>query len=665
MDTYRRLIGYVRPYWRRVVVLMVVITAFASLSGVSLTLIPPFLRIVFEERAPAVGPGEVGTRGPGVGALGAEASGPGVQPGTPGGEATRGSGGSALDRSHAVAAGARGRRAAGEGVPLPEAVERARRRARVRFEAWLYRGTPHERLRRFCLLFIALFLVKNVLGYLQTYFTEYLEQKVLFRIRRDVFAHVQRLPLSFFDRERAGHVISRITSDVSLLRGAVIGVAASVVRNVLMTIIAVAVTLMVSWKLTLLTLVIIPLNIFLVGRIGERLRRRTHRAQEGMADMTASLQETISGMRVVKAFNMARYELRRFDRFNLRYMKQTIRMKLWAALSSPTSEVLGAASFVAILGYGGRLVLEGRLAAENLVLFVGAMMFVVTPLKNLSKLNNTVQQSLAAAQRVFALLDEPGEPLDGPGRPARFEREIAFEHVDFAYGSGPPVLRDVTFRVRPGEVVAIVGPSGAGKSTLVDLIPRFYEPTAGRITLDGVDTREIQLESLRALMGIVTQETILFNDTVLNNIAYGLDSPDREAVETAARAANAHDFIAAMPRGYETVIGDRGVQLSGGQRQRIAIARALLRDPRILIFDEATSALDTESEMLVQEAIDRLLAGRTTFVIAHRLSTVQNADRILVLEDGRVTEHGTHAELMRRGGAYRRLYDLQFRLAST
>ncbi len=662
MNTYRRLIGYVAPYWRRVVVLMVIITAFASLSGVSLTLIPPFLRIVFAERAEPAPPA-AGARAPARAAEPSGATEPGSARSDAGGEApgAPGAGPGMVDRPDAGEA----RPGAVEGIPLPEPVERARERAKLRFEAWLYRGTPSDRLARFCALFVALFLVKNLFGYLQTYFTEYLEQKVLFRIRRDVFAHVQRLPLSYFDRERAGHVISRITSDVSLLRGAVIGVAASVVRNVLMTLIAVFVTLLVSWKLTLLTLVIIPLNIFLVGRIGERLRRRTHRAQEGMADMTASLQETIAGMRVVKAFNMARYELSRFDRFNLRYMKQTLRMKLWAALSSPTSEILGAMSFVAILGYGGRLVIEGRLAAENLVLFVGAMMFVVTPLKNLSKLNNTVQQSLAAAQRVFALLDEPGEPLEAPGRPARFEREIAFEHVDFEYEPGVPVLRDVTFRVRPGEVVAIVGPSGAGKSTLVDLIPRFYEPTGGRITLDGVDLREIQLESLRALMGIVTQETILFNDTILNNIAYGLDEPDREAVEAAARAANAHDFIRAMPRGYDTVIGDRGIQLSGGQRQRIAIARALLRDPRILIFDEATSALDTESEMLVQEAIDRLLSGRTTFVIAHRLSTVQNADRILVLEAGRVTEHGTHAELMARGGAYRRLYDLQFRMASS
>jgi subfamily B ATP-binding cassette protein MsbA len=304
-------------------------------------------------------------------------------------------------------------------------------------------------------------------------------------------------------------------------------------------------------------------------------------------------------------------------------------------------------------------VLEGALPAENLVMFVAAMLFVVTPLKNLSKLSTLVQQASASAQRVFDLLDTAGERRGGV-KPASFEREIRFENVCFEYEPGEPVLRDVSFTARRGEVVAIVGSSGAGKTTLVDMVPRFYEPVRGRVTIDGVDTAEMSLPSLRALMGIVTQETILFNDTVYNNIAYGSPSATREDVERAARAANAHDFIRQMPRGYETVVGDRGAQLSGGQRQRLAIARAILRDPRILIFDEATSALDSESERLVQDAMDRLLAGRTTLVIAHRLSTIRHADRILVLDRGRVAEQGTHAELMERRGVYHRLYQLQF-----
>jgi subfamily B ATP-binding cassette protein MsbA len=604
---------YVLPYWKRVILLTVTIVVFATLSGVSLTLIPPFLKILLYEQTPV-----------------------------------------AAEPTAAV------EEAPSQGLPLPQSLERLKDHGQERFREFMYRGERRERLYRFCVILVLLMLVKNIFGYVQTYLTEYLEQKVLYRVRRDVYSHVQNLPLSFFDREKSGHLISKITNDTSMLRGAVIGVAASVVRNTLMTMIALLIILLISWKLTLVTFVVIPVNVALVGLIGKRLRARSHRAQAGMADMTANLEEAITGIRVVKAFNRGDFERRRFDRFNYRHMIQYIKMKLWAALSSPTSELLGTLSFVVILWYGGTLVLEGRIPAENLILFVGAMLFVVTPLKALSKLNNAVQQSMASAQRVFEVLDAPAEPLEAPGRKAVFEREIRFDQVDFHYLPGKPVLREVSFRVEPGEVVAIVGPSGAGKTTLVDLIPRFYEPTAGTVSIDGVDTREMELKSLRELMGIVTQDTILFNDTVRNNIAYGVESCPQEAIEQAARAANAHDFITALPAGYETIIGDRGAQLSGGQRQRLAIARALLRDPRILIFDEATSALDTESELLVQEAIDRLLRGRTTFVIAHRLSTVQNAHKILVMDNGRVRERGTHAELITRDGVYKRLYELQF-----
>jgi subfamily B ATP-binding cassette protein MsbA len=606
MNTYKRLLSYVRPYWKRLVLLSITVTLFASLSGVSLTLIPPFLRVILDKDPPA-------------------ATAP-----------------------------------SGEGLPLPAWVEDVRVQVKTSFEGWMYAGDSNERLARFIMALICLMLVKNVFGYIQTYFTEYLEQRVLFRIRRDIYGHILDLPLSYFDRERAGHLISRVTNDVAMLHGAVIGVAASVMRNVLMTVLAVIIILTVSWRLTLLVVCIIPINVLLMDLVGRKLRGRSRRAQEGMADMTASLEETIGGVRLVKAFGTHQQEEARFGRYSQRHMMQFIKMKMYAALSAPTSELLGTISFAVVLWYGGHRVLAGGIPAENLVMFVAAMLFVITPLKNLSRLSTVVQQANASAQRVFDLLDVAAEPVNDGGREAVFEKELRFEHVDFEYERGEPVLRDVSVTVSRGEVVAIVGSSGAGKTTFVDLIPRFYEPTGGRITLDGVDTREVSLASLRGLMGIVTQDTILFNDTIANNIAYGSANATREQIESAARTANAHDFIVGFSNGYDTVVGDRGAQLSGGQKQRLAIARAILRDPQILIFDEATSALDSESERLVQDAMDRLLEGRTTFVIAHRLSTIRHADKILVLDRGRLTEFGTHVELLEKRGVYHRLYQLQF-----
>jgi len=388
-----------------------------------------------------------------------------------------------------------------EGIRLPGRMEAAKEKVQVWFEDRMYSGSKKERLLRFCVILLTLFFVKNVFAYIQTYLTVYLEQKVLYRIRHGVYAHVQSLPLSYFEKEKTGHIISRITNDVTQLRGAVVGAAASLIRNTLMTLIALVIVLSVSWKLSLLTLVVLPLNAALIGIVARKLRKRSFRTQEEMAHMTAVLEESVTGVRVVKAFNMGEFEAKRFDRANRKHMMQFLKMKLWGAVASPTSEMLGAAAVVIILWYGGNLVLDGAISPENLFLFVGAMVWVVTPVKNLSKLNNTIQESLASAERVFAIMDIPTEPLSaaGGGRPATFKEEIRIESVGFEYVPGKKVLDDMSFTAKPGEVVALVGPSGAGKTTLVDLIPRFYDVTEGRILFDGVDTKELDLKSLRNL----------------------------------------------------------------------------------------------------------------------------------------------------------------------
>ncbi|HXU52943.1 MAG TPA: ATP-binding cassette domain-containing protein [Casimicrobiaceae bacterium] len=395
-----------------------------------------------------------------------------------------------------------------------------------------------------------------------------------------------------------------------------------------------------------------------------RLRHGYRRTRADYGEATSVLQEVVSGIRLVKSFGGEKYEDARFAQASHRYSEGMVRINRVAALSQPVTEVIGTSIAMLILWIGAREVISGsgRLDAASLIVFMTMVLRLLPPLKALSQAPTTAQQAFAAAERLFEVIDQPTEQQQDHGTHVvnGFHRAVGFEQVSFAYDA-EPVLRDISFEARRGQIVALVGPSGAGKSTLVDLIPRFNEPSAGRITLDGVDTREITLASLRSLTGIVSQDTVLFNDSVRNNIAYASGRYSDAQVEAAARAANAHDFIASLPNGYDTILGERGTRLSGGQRQRLAIARALLIDPPILILDEATSALDTESERLVQEAVDRLLAGRTVFVIAHRLSTIVHADLILVLDQGRIVERGTHAELLARRGAYHRLHALQFR----
>ena len=515
------------------------------------------------------------------------------------------------------------------------------------------------------LVIMVVVLVKNVFVWSGGQFGAGLQEYVTRDLRDRVFGHMQRLPLGYFHRTKAGQIISTIVNDTDQTKSLVTELVTRTVQNVASVVALIAFLVMMSVKLTLLSLVIAPLLTLALQPLLHRMRRGYRRTRSDYGELTSVLQEVVSGVRLVKAFGGEAYEDRRFNTASDRYSSTMVRINRVSALSQPMTEVIGMSIAILILWIGARDVLMNKpgMDAASLIVFMTMVMKLLPPFKQLSQTPTVAQQALASAERLFDVLDRNTEAQTDRGtrRVEGLKEGIQFDQVSFAY-EDELVLRDVSFEARRGDVIALVGASGAGKSTLVDLIPRFYEPTSGTIRVDGADARDISLPSLRALTGIVSQDTVLFNDTVRNNIAYAAGERfTQEQIERAARAANAHEFITALPQGYETVLGERGTRLSGGQRQRLAIARALLEDPPVLILDEATSALDTESERLVQEAIDRLLEGRTVFVIAHRLSTVVNANLILVLDQGRIVERGTHEELLGRRGTYHRLHSLQFR----
>ncbi|GAB1342423.1 ABC transporter ATP-binding protein [Gemmatimonas sp.] len=518
-------------------------------------------------------------------------------------------------------------------------------------------------LRNVLLIVIAAVTTKNTLVWLAGQVGVKLQEFVVRDLRNAVYAHLLRLPLPWFTRNKVGQIISRVLTDTGNAKTVVTELVTRSLwsgAQVLATLVAMFTT---SWRLSLAALVIAPVTIGAIQPVLRKLRKGYRRLGNEQGEMTSLVQEVVSGVRLVKSYRAEGREEIKFTDKNNAFAKGFVRVGRLALLSGPVTETLGTFTAVIILWYGAQLVLsEGALTGAELLVFLVQVMRLLQPLKQLSQTPAAAQQSLASAERVFEILDAPSEvAVDrGTRTVATFTRDIVFENVGFQYDGGAAALEQVSFTARKGNVIALVGASGAGKSTLVDLIPRFIDPTAGRILLDGVDVREVRLDALRALTGIVSQDTVLFNDTVRANVAFGRPDATQAQLEAAARAANALGFIEALPEGWDTNLGERGTRLSGGQRQRLAIARALVSDPPILILDEATSALDVESERLVQEAIDRLLEGRTVFVIAHRLATIQHADRILVLDGGRLVEDGTHAGLLASGGAYARLHDLQF-----
>ena len=511
---------------------------------------------------------------------------------------------------------------------------------------------------------VLLFAIKGLLTYLHQYFMQSVALGVMRDLREELYRHLHTLSLRFFARNPTGEVMSRLTFDVDLVGRLVTTFFSQGLKESFNVLGFMGLLFLIKWDLALLSLLIIPIAAYPIVEFGKRVRSRSKKVQERRGELNHLLQETLSGIRIVKAFGTEGHEVARFSEKNQEIFREDLRIVKVESLSSPILEILGSFGVLGTVWLGAYLVIRGVLTPGELMAFLGALASLYQPIRRLSQVNNNIQRGLAGVRRVFEVLDlrpDVAEAPDAVDLP-RMKEGIAFRHVSFSYDNdGHDVLRGIDFTAKLGEIVAIVGSSGVGKTTLVNLIPRFYDPSEGSIEIDGVDIRKVTFKSLRDQMGIVTQDTILFDDTVFRNIACGRWGVTREAVKKAAEAANALEFIEKLPQGFETRIGERGVRLSGGERQRIAIARAILKDPSILILDEATSALDAESERLVQEALERLMKDRTTFVIAHRLSTIIRADKILVLEDGRIVEVGPHQELLARRGAYFKLYDSQLR----
>ena len=512
-------------------------------------------------------------------------------------------------------------------------------------------------------MMILVYFLKGIAYYGKSYLVAYVSQKSVRDIRNDLYSHLHNLSLNFYSQNKTGDILSRVTNDVQQLESSMISTTVGSIDKVFTLVGGILYLVYLNYRLTIFLIVILPLITYVITKFNYKLKKVSRRVQIKIADVSDVLQETLSAVRVVKSFGREEYEFERFSSENQANFRAKMKKSQYGAILTPLVEFLAAISFTAILWYGGYEVMQGRMSASELIAFFTLLLTISEPLRSITKLSKRLQQLFASAERVFEIMDTESELREDDENKIELkdvEGEVVYDNVSFAYNRNEVVLRDINLTARPGEVVALVGHSGAGKTTMVDLIPRFFDPIEGRMRLDGHDLKDLKIDSLRDFIGIVPQETILFSGTLRDNIAYGDLNADDEAIQKAAEAANAHDFIMNFPDGYDTVVGERGVGLSGGQKQRISIARAILKNPKILILDEATSSLDSESEALVQEALEHLMENRTTFIIAHRLSTIKNADKIVVVEQGEIMEMGSHKELLKKQGKYASLYRGQF-----
>lgn len=512
-------------------------------------------------------------------------------------------------------------------------------------------------------MMILVYFLKGVSYFGKTYLVSYVSQKSIKDMRDDLYSHLHNLSLSFYSKNKTGDILSRVTNDVQQLESSMIKTTVGSIDKVFTLVGGILYLVYLNYRLTIFLVIMLPLITYVITKFNYKLKKVSRRVQIKIADVSDVLQETLSAVRVVKSFGREEYEFERFSSENQANFRAKMKKTQYGAILTPLVEFLAAISFTAILWYGGYEVMQGRMTASELIAFFTLLLTISEPLRSITKLSKRMQQLFASAERVFEIMDTESELREDDENKIELkevEGEVVYDNVSFAYNRDEVVLKNISLTASPGEVVALVGHSGAGKTTMVDLIPRFFDPIEGRMRLDGHDLKDLKIDSLRDFIGIVPQETILFSGTLRDNIAYGDLEADDQAIETAAKAANAHDFILDFPDGYDTVVGERGVGLSGGQKQRISIARAILKNPKILILDEATSSLDSESEALVQEALEHLMENRTTFIIAHRLSTIKNADKIVVVEQGEIMEMGSHQKLLEKRGKYASLYRGQF-----